>query len=97
MGSGLTGASAASLQETPTVVPDDRPTDEPPPAGPTARPGDLRARFLHDSFAVPDRQLETTLPPDDPEADFAWGSITFVWPTRHGVQPVIMPLWRRLD
>ena len=75
----------------------DRPSDEPPRAGPTARPDDLRARFLHDSFAAPDRQLETTLPPDDPEADFAWGSITFVWPTGHGVQPVIMPLWRRLD
>ena len=79
------------------MTPDDRPTDEPPLPGPGPRRDDLRARFLHDSFATPDRRLETTLPPDDPEADLAWGSLTFVWPTRHGVQPVIMPLWRRLD
>lgn len=73
---------------------DDRPTDEPPQAYP---PTDLRARLLHDCFATADPQLETTLPPDDPDADLRWGSITFIWPTRRGVQPVIMPLWRRLD
>jgi hypothetical protein len=72
----------------------DRPTDEPQPARPST---DLRARLLHDCFATADLQLETTLPPDDPDADVAWGSITFVWSTRRGVQPVIMPLWRRLD
>ncbi len=72
----------------------DRPTDEPPLS---QGPIDLRARLLYDCFATPDPQLETTLPPDDPDADLSWGSITFIWPTRRGVQPVIMPLWRRLD
>ncbi len=72
----------------------DRPADE-PPLGP--EPGDLRARLLHACFATPDDRLETTLPPDDPDADLAWGSVTFVWRTRAGDQPVIMPLWRRLD
>lgn len=72
----------------------DRLTDEPPLAQP---PTDLRARLLYDCFATPDDHLETTLPPDDPEADIARGMVTFVWPTRRGVQPVMMPLWRRLD
>ena len=77
---------------------DDRPTDEPPLAdASTARSTDIRARLLYDCFATPNVQLETTLPPDDPDADVARGSITFVWPTRAGAQPVIMPLWRRLD
>jgi hypothetical protein len=76
----------------------DRPTDEPPLAEPlTGRSTDVRARLLYASFATPNDQLETTLPPDDPDADVARGSITFVWPTRAGRQPVIMPLWRRLD
>jgi hypothetical protein len=49
----------------------DRSADEPPlPPEPT----DLRARFLHDCFSTPDDRLETTLPPDDPDADLAWGS-----------------------
>lgn len=72
----------------------DRPTDEPPHARP---PTDLRARLLHDCFAAPDDHLETTLPPDDPDADIARGMVTFVWRTAAGVQPVIMPLWRRLE
>lgn len=72
----------------------DRPADEPPLA---PDPADLRARLLHACFAVAERRLETTLPPDDPEAGLAWGSVTFVWQTRTGDQPVIMPLWRRLD
>jgi hypothetical protein len=76
------------------LAPDERSTDEPLPAHAST---DLRARLLHDCFATPDPQLETTLPPDDSDADLAWGSITFIWPTRRGVQPVIMPLWRRLD
>lgn len=88
----------------------DRPSDEPPPAdepqpadeptrraGRPARPTDLRVRLLYDCFATPDAQLETTLPPDDPDADLTWGPLTFVWSTRSGDQPVIMPLWRRLD
>lgn len=89
---------------------DDRAPDEPPLAGaasgsaqpsagtPTAaRPTDLRVRLLHDCFATPEAQLETTLPPDDPEADLAWTPLRFVWRTTSGDQPVIMPLWRRLD
>ena len=90
---------------------DDRAPDEPPLAdaanGPaadsndgarsSARPTDLRVRLLHDCFATPEAQLETTLPPDDPEADLAWTPLRFVWRTTSGDQPVIMPLWRRLD
>jgi hypothetical protein len=76
----------------------DRPTDEPPLAdGPTGHSTDVRARLLYDCFATPNSQLETTLPPDDPDAGVARGSVTFVWPTQYGGQPVIMPLWRRLD
>ena len=76
----------------------DRPTDEPPLADrSTDRSTDVRARLLYHCFATPDAQLETTLPPDDPDADVARGSVTFVWRTRTGDQPVIMPLWRRLD
>ena len=76
----------------------DRPTDEPPLADPPiGRSTDVRARLLYECFATPNAQLETTLPPDNPDADVALGSVTFVWPTRAGGQPVIMPLWRRLD
>ena len=79
------------------MAPNERPTDEPPPAGLTRPALDLRAAFLHDAFFAPDDRLETTLPPDDPDADLARGSITFFWPTRRGVQPVILSVWRRLD
>ncbi len=78
----------------------ERPTDQLAPAEP-ARPdchaGDLRAGFLRAAFFAPDDQLETTLPPDDADAGLARGSITFFLPTRRGVQPVILSLWRRLD
>jgi hypothetical protein len=76
------------------VTTSDRPTDEPPLAD--ASTG-LRARLLHAAFAVAPRQLETTLPPEDPGAELAWRPVTYRWTTSSGVQPVIMPLWRRLD
>jgi len=79
------------------VAIDDRSADQPPAAGSSERQRDVRASFLHDAFFTPDDQLETTLPPDDPDADLAGGSISFSWRTRRGLQPVIMPLWRRLD
>jgi hypothetical protein len=76
------------------VTTTDRPTDDPPLA--EAAIG-LRARLLHAAFAAAPRQLETTLPPDDPDAELAWRPVTYFWTTSGGVQPVIMPLWRRLD
>ncbi len=89
----------------------DRPEDPPTPSFATratpvptpATPGrtdptdEVRARFLHASFFAPDDGLLVTLPPDDPDAEVASAPILFVWRTRVGVQPVIMPLWRRLD
>jgi hypothetical protein len=87
---------AACHQET-AVATDDRSADQPPAAGSRERESDVRASFLHDAFFTLDDQLEATLPPDDPDADLARGSITFSWRTRRGLQPVIMPLWRRLD
>jgi hypothetical protein len=79
------------------VAPNERPADPSPPGRASGRPNDLRADYLHDAFYAPDDRLETTLPPDDPEADLARGSVTFFWRTQRGIQPVIMPLWRRLD
>jgi len=58
---------------------------------------DVRARLLHGCFAADDEPVETTLPPDDPEAELAWRPVVFIWRGRRGVQPVIMPRWRRLD
>ncbi len=72
----------------------DRLTDEPPLAEAATS---LRARLLHAAFAAAPRQLETTLPPEDPAAELAWRPVTYFWTTSSGVQPVIMPLWRRLD
>ncbi len=58
---------------------------------------DVRARLLHGCFAAADEPVETTLPPEDPDAELAWRPVVFMWRGRRGVQPVIMPRWRRLD
>ena len=60
-------------------------------------PADVRARLLHGCFAAADEPVETTLPPEDPDAELAWHPVVFIWRGRRGVQPVIMPRWRRLD
>ena len=51
----------------------------------------LRATLLHDCFAVADDRAEATLPPEDAGSDLVWQPIVFIWSTRRGVQPVIMP------
>ncbi len=65
---------------------------EPSPTGTS-----LRATLLHDCFAVADERAEATLPPEGDDSVLAWQPIVFIWSTRRGVQPVIMPRWRRLD
>ena len=73
----------------------ERPPLDPGPSDPVTT--DVRARLLHGCFAGEDEPVETTLPPEDPDAQLAWRPIVFIWRVRRGVQPVIMPRWRRLD
>jgi hypothetical protein len=75
----------------------DRRVDDPPSPGSSLMGTGLRASLLHECFAGDDDPVETRLPPDDPGAELVWRPIVFIWPTRRGVQPVIMPAWRRLD
>jgi hypothetical protein len=75
----------------------DRRASDPPSPGTNLTGTGLRASLLHACFAGDDEPVETTLPPDDPAAELVWRPIAFVWSGRRGVQPVIMPRWRRLD
>jgi hypothetical protein len=75
----------------------DRRADDPGSPEPDSTGTGLRASLLHDCFAGDNEPIETTLPPEDPDAQLVWSPIVFIWLARRGVQPVIMPRWRRLD